>query len=327
MKPILGLFALIFCTGPAALGSVAESVTDFHGHILNDPLTLGIILEAPDFGLTIEGKDPASSQFSYKPNPQAYAGVSVDYGSVGFTVSTKIPGTAADAAQKGTTDNFDLTAHHSWAREELLFYYEDYKGFYLENPSENSSALPGDSSASPVLRPDIQLQHFGVNFFHAFSDTYIIGDIAERHMEKLVKGGSLIASGSFNEFLLNTGQPLVDPSQSGIYGNEGNLTYGRFITGAAGIGYGYVWPWTKDVLSLNLMAGAGPQWQWLNVSGDNRYRVMLATDTMAYLTYFHNYGRLILGGTLKYNSTRSDLGSLYLTAYVASGFLFLQSTF
>ena len=327
VKICLGFIFLILGFSASAFGSWPETLTNIRGHVLNEPLSLALVMEIPDFGLTLDSKTVSGSSFSYKPNVPAYIGIGVDYGSIGFTVSTKIPGSAEDVARKGNTDNFDFTAHHSWINDELLFFYEDYKGFYIDNSNNNINTFGGSQSDTYATRSDLQLQHFGINFFHAFKESYRIGEIAEHHVDKIIQSGSIIGSISFNETILNGDQPLVTGANANLYGAEGNLTYGRFLTGSPAVGYGYVWAWTNDFLSGLISAGAGPQWQWLNVSGDNRYRVVMGLEALANLTYIHNFGHWLLGATVKLDSTQSDLGSLYLTNYVSSGLAFLQSTF
>lgn len=197
-------------------------------------------------------------EINYFPNENNRLGLSGSY--KGFTIGFSLP-LPANEFIYGKTKSFDIQLKTTfpfmnWATN---FYYISRKGFYIANPTSNTS---GWTQGSPYpTRPDIHVLNIGVSTQMIFSRKFSL-DAAIFQSEKQLKSAGGLSLGSIIRFdRISSDSGMITKSQEYKYKDTKDLTRAGFMTFIIAPGYSYTYVYEDFFFSGTLLIGAGLQFQ------------------------------------------------------------------
>lgn len=216
---------------------------------------LGYRTPALDFTLTNEGHDV---EYTSKVASQTYAGIA--YGSFGIAGAVSNGNLSdEDKARYGSSRANDWQFRFFGEKFTWDFFYQDYKGYYIENSEQIDPALNAESPR--IQRGDIQSLHYGLQLFYAFSpERYHMGGAFDSRVRQIESGGSWVAFAGLDQHRLSADLSLVPAVRQADFGKLGTFERGNFVIARAGGGYAYTAVWNRKwYLSGLLTAALGAQ--------------------------------------------------------------------
>ncbi len=190
----------------------------------------------------------SSKPVSYYPNFKLAAGLGVSYWVFGLSVQTAIDGTAKPDSRYGRTKFFDLQFHYYFRKLGVDAFYQNYRGYYLENPKQYNSWVY--QNGSPVylsykrgdpgtVRSDLRITTLGFNVFYVFSDNYSLDAAFKQTERQNRKGGSFLLMLSGMNCRVSASSSLLPLAQEWLYGIYHGFKGGNFTSLGVAPGYSH----------------------------------------------------------------------------------------
>lgn len=234
MKKFLLLFFLLIFTGAYAAGNETAPVNDESEKDIN----LRVFSRAPLQNIILSryvNDSQVGDDIEYDANTTMDMGIGASYKSLGgsFSLSSE---SLEDENKYGKSESRDYQFYFYTDHFGADLYYQEYKGYYLSNPSR-FGYVEGDAT---TLRPDLKVKNIGTNIYYSFSDDYSLS-ASFKQMEKTYKSaGSWMISLSLNDFIIKGDYSLIPQPAQSQFGNFSDYRGGNYRSISVGGGYGYL---------------------------------------------------------------------------------------
>lgn len=212
---------LLYVLSPSLLmAAISDYATDWSVDVLSG---------TPSYQFTITPPGQAESQV-FKPNTLSRIGVGAAWRGYGFDITWANSQSAEQQQKRGSTANTDYSISMYWKMLAVDVYLQDYRGFYVENTSDDSGVY--------LQYRDAKAVHAGTTFYYTFSyDRYTMASAFQQTVKQTESGGSWILAGYLNTFSVDTGNYTAN-SLSGLAATYQAFSLSSTNIGTAG-GYGY----------------------------------------------------------------------------------------
>lgn len=223
--------------------------------------TLGVKLgvQTPALDYELSGAGDKEIRYSSRVASQTFLGLT--YGPFGLSGSFSNSPTAEDKAKYGTTRASDFQFRFYGRRFTWEFFYQNYKGYYVDNSEQIDPSL--NSSSPRLQRPDLSSIHAGAQMIYVFTpERFHLGGAYDGSVRQTESGGSWIGFAAVSNHQITADTPLVPDSLKTDFGKIGTFQEGEFLTLRIGGGYGYTFVMKENwFLSGVLSYAIGPQRQ------------------------------------------------------------------
>jgi hypothetical protein len=160
------------------------------------------------FTLSLRDKNLKDVTMYYAPNLGAYLGLGIYIFDIGIDVSFRVPPSDVENELYGNSSGTDLQLHMYTRRLGVDLGYQDYKGFYLENPED---FYTGWSQADSLPhKADMEAKSISLGSVYVFNtNRYSFPSIFTHTESQLRSAGSFILSGQFNHSNLSDPVSIV----------------------------------------------------------------------------------------------------------------------
>jgi hypothetical protein len=262
--------------------------------------------------LNLEAKtiDSNATPINYRPATQAKTFVSVDYEKYGASISTYNPRTSDFRKKYGEGSALDFQFRFDWEPLYIETYYQQYKGYYLNNAKKVMPTPFGPNGEYPN-NPSLEAKHIGIQIFkyknrenfHPHQSLLFI-DRAQH------SGGSGFYSLSFQHHEASSSQSIVPASAFDNYGELVNWQQSSVLTASIGGGGAYSLVFKeKWVLSGLIGFGIGQQWSLANYANDKENEEKVVFKSQVKIAAGYSSEKFITGINLQFDSTQIRLQS------------------
>jgi len=234
------------------------------------------------------------SEYEYVPNVNFNTGARVSYLGIEILFKTKIKGTSFSEEEFGKTDYFDFQFSFYKQKFGVDFIYQNYKGFYLNEPGEYGFSR-GDVNS---LRPDIELTTVGFNGFYVFSDTFSFSAAYKLFERQKKSQGSFLLMASFNYHYLKSDRSLLPTPINGENGTLIDYRGGEYISIGMAPGYAYSYIYKNYFITPGLFLGGGIMDKVDEIEKKNKERFQPFLKANARLSLGFNGNRYVYGFTI-----------------------------
>lgn len=201
-------------------------------------LTVKWGVSSPSYQMKINDEELVGKDISYFPSNRGKVFLNFSYNIFSLTVSTVGPTLPEDDRLYGRTNSSDFQFRISGHKLSYDFFYQKYKGYYLEN---TKTFVPGFKDTDPrIQRPDIKNEHYAANLIYTLNPVdFSMSTLFDQDGHQRTSGGSWLSMGSidYNRILAN--ESLVPTQIAGTYGEFEKVNGNRVLTASAGFGYGF----------------------------------------------------------------------------------------
>lgn len=200
---------------------------------------------------------------SYKANNHYNIGVGAVYSFLGANITVKAPFINNDTAKFGNTKKFDAQAFLFPRKMAVDFYFQYYKGFYIDEKGITQTYLPNDRKP---LRPDIRTLHIGANASYVFDArrfSFRAAFVQNEYQKK--SAGTPLFGGSihYNSIAGDSAIIPADISYADFFDNNRFRRSAAFSAGIHG-GYGYTLVVARHFFATGVaLVGAGANYSYL----------------------------------------------------------------
>jgi hypothetical protein len=229
----------------SVLASAGESYATY-----NDRITVRASGIRPSLNLTVE-RD--SEEILFLPNTMVNGKVGFSYRGFGFSFGTEIDGSQKDEEEYGKTEYIDYQLKYFKRNLGFVGYFQQYGGFYLENPGDYGN-VAGDSTAK---RKDLKVMNMGVNAFYIFSERFSLNSSFDQTEKQLRSGGSFLAMVSVTRLVIESDRSLIPPARETRFADDSGYKGGKHTGIAAAPGVGYTFVFKNFFVSGAVFLGMG----------------------------------------------------------------------
>ncbi|MBL4708859.1 MAG: DUF4421 family protein [Flavobacteriales bacterium] len=261
LRKILLFTSLVFLVQISFSQEIGKTISDSsYIRPLSDYLNVRLYLSRKYTNLIISRM--GRNQLKYEPNSTVNFGIGLTIKSFSLNLAYGFKGLNQDEG-KGTTKFLDLQSHIYKQMLVIDIIAQLYDGFFLENTSKLSSNFPDNY----YLRPDIDVQLYGISGYYvlngakfSYAAPFVQNEIQEKSAGSFLLGARAITSFSKSD---SSYIPFfVDDSLYGNFGRVNRMSAYQF--GPSG-GYAYSLILKKRFFltaSLNLAFMIGPVTYW-----------------------------------------------------------------
>lgn len=249
---------------------VPENIEEFDYRFSFRPkiLSMGNVLQ-------IAGKNDRNAKINWKTHTPGIAGFNLKIKKFSFGIALKLPSTEAFENRYVKTTFRDIQIRIRSRITEMHFFYSQYKGFYLLNPSEHYEMWQPDHGypKSPLTN----ILNIGANFTFQTNKNFSINAAFSQNERQKKNKGALLLMVSPRYTSLQTGSSLIPtPYQFELpYTNQ--LRRASFVTVVTGLGIGYSFVGRGGRFNVTplWMVGSGLQVGSYNFDDQDRLRVRI----------------------------------------------------
>lgn len=267
----------------------------------NDQLKVEFGITVPRYNFEIKApKDISSEVAKYEPHAPSKTSLSFAYRNLAASVSTSNPTKKEDEVNYGTSSATDFQIR-LFGKRTYEFYYQSYKGYYIKNSEDLDGSYVG--VPQKILRPDLQTQNYGLNFYWNVNDEDFSQAVAFDQ-----SGVQKESAWGFSWLLHASESKIEDPevafipsTASSSFGTLAPINSLRRQTYAAGVGIGGIATWAHLYAASLLAIGVGQQHATLQSPAGEPFSY---DTTGTYLSFRFGMG---------YNGERNVLGIQLIT--------------
>ena len=273
--PLLALCLMIH--PPPAAASGQDSTDSRHNSDTNirrfrDHFYLKAIASRKVFRLEFSDARKPGYKMSFEPNLGTYAGFGIFIFDIGLEVQFRNPPGKSQNEIYGPTEGQDWQIYVYMRKTGFEFSYQEYKGFYLTNPSDY---YPSWSDGQPYPRQeDMRARTIHLGSYYVFRpNRYSFPSIFNQTEAQLVSGGSWLMSGSINLSEISDPVsiiPITDTNQINTLQGLRNVNV-TTINALPGYSHNFIIK-QKFYLNLSLAIGVGYQFRSYSTESIQRDR-------------------------------------------------------
>jgi hypothetical protein len=262
--------------------------------------------------LNLEAKtiDSSSTPINYRPSTQAKTFVSADYDKYGVSLSTYNPRTSDFRKKYGEGSALDFQFRFDWEPLYIETYFQQYKGYYIQNANEVMPSPFGPNGEYPG-NPSLEAKHIGIQIFkyknrenfHPHQSLLFI-DRAQH------SGGSGFYSLSLQHHEASSSQSIVPSTAFDNYGELANWQESSVLTVSIGGGGAYSFVLQEKWVFSGLIGfGIGQQRSLANYANDKENEEKVVFKSQVKLAAGYTTEKFISGINLQFDSTQIRLQS------------------
>lgn len=210
---------------------------------------LAVKLGAGVPSLDMQFEEPATGapKLIYKPNVKSKLLTTLSYGAFSLTagISNKQADLNSDLYGETAAEDFQFRFYGArWTPE---FFYQHYRGYYLDNTKEVDPTFT--TASKRYLRSDISLLHYGANLIYNFSpNTYTPAGTFSLNAVQTKSGGAWLGLLSYDSNDLRGDSPLVPTQVQNQYGDFAKVYRVKVDSVSAGFGGAYTFVYRRFFL-------------------------------------------------------------------------------
>ncbi|MEK7357529.1 MAG: DUF4421 family protein, partial [Bdellovibrionota bacterium] len=225
-------------------------------------------------------------------------------------------GGLSSEAKYGKTESSDIRLMLALGSKDQWFissYFNNFKGFYIENTSEVD---PSRTSSDPRLqRPDLGIENLGATVTYVFSaESLSIPAAISQAARQTSSGGSFTLGVGFEQTRIKAESTIVPSQLSGQYGANAQLTDGTFTTASIIPGFGYTVAGDGPFVTLLAGVGLGSQMKSYSVAGSSFSESGFAWKLIWSVSAGYHGDTLLAGATVYNDQTSFNTGALGVTS-------------
>lgn len=293
-----------------------------------DGVTVKYSAITPSLNLTAKSPDVIRRELQYKPSTLGKIAFGFDYKNYGATLSTAIPRDSEFRHKYGEGQSTDFQFRYSYDVFYIESYYQQYKGYYLDNASDIMPNPYGPNGEYPQ-NSSLKVEHYGVLLFKFLNPEKFHPKRALELTEKPKgSGGSWYYVFGLNTHKLRTAESLVPSTATGNYLELGNLRSTRSYTLSAGGGGAYSWVFGDSwVLTGFFGISLGNQWGDTRFLNHDENKTQSAAKTQTKFLVGYSGEKFLAGFSVQGDSTQivnsnADLTLSSIEATVFAGWRF-----
>lgn len=207
-------------------------------------LAVKIGVGVPSLQSEFEESATNAPKLIYKPNVKSKVFTTLSYGM--FSATAGFSNNQADLPSDrfGTTEAEDVQFRFYGARWTPEFYYQHYRGYYLENSKEVDPTFT--DSSKRYLRPDISLLRWGSNVIYNFNpEKYTPAGTFNLNATQTKSGGAWLGLMSFDSSEMKGDRPLVPSELQAQFGDFSRVYRVKVDSLSAGFGGAYTFVYRR----------------------------------------------------------------------------------
>jgi hypothetical protein len=267
VKKMISLFLLLLI---ASSLFAAEETGSPRIDVFDDALVMRAFFRMPSQAMYIEYLDSSGNsaqytdQIEYWPNVPLSGGLDISYKSYGFSFSGKLGGSSRDMEVYGKTKYHDFQMYHYARKFGVDMYYQNYRGFYLDD-ARKYGYEQGDPQ---TIRPDLKIRTMGLNTYYIFSDDFSYSASVNQQERQSQWDWTFLLMGSVNYFRINSSGSLIPAPQQAAYDEYSGYSGGRYASLGISPGLALIVPIYHFYLSGTLFVGGGVMNKRYDTSSD-----------------------------------------------------------
>lgn len=251
------------------LGKQQDSTYIFH---FPQQMSFKTYISFRSFSIKLTDLDGFGNPIVYKPNTPMRLGFVGSYKDYRLGISFRLP---SFYPERGETKSFGFfinsqTSIFSWGVD---FYFQQNKGYYLDNPELN--IINWDSSLPKPFRSDIKSVNAGLATHMIFSKKFSLKAATVQSEKQLKNAGGIALDLALKYSGLWNDSTIIPHSQQQYYDQFTHFRNGGFVTLAIAPGYAYTYL-LKDFYSTTLgYLGVGLQIQSYQIQSSRNWAFQL----------------------------------------------------
>lgn len=267
----------------------------------------GIIFETNQYIVELSPTDRNDGTVvKYRPNTLASSGFQFTLYDLTAAYKTSSGRNASDDAKKGVTNYEDLRFNLTFGgRDQWMAgaYYTRYAGLYIENSSDVDPTYSGLDTF--IQRGDISIFNYGASLMYVWNpEKFSLAAAIFQSARQTESGGSLLVMGAFDGSQFYASSSIIPSTKQNLFGQDADLTAGRFNTASAAAGYGYTL--TTGTHFLSALALIGPGYQWRQYTASGAQASSSANASKFYVAASAGYNGETLYAALNYSDIQTE---------------------
>jgi Domain of unknown function (DUF4421) len=205
----------------------------------------------------IQQESNRGNKLTYKPNNSIGLGFGVYIFEIGAELTFAVPINAERESLFGKTRATDLQLNLLGKRWGLDLFYQNYKGFYVDDPNGNIVA-----GAPYPQRPDLRTNNFGVNGIYFFNKRFSLRSAYNFSERQRKSAGSFSLTGTLNFFEVQGDSALYSKKYEPIFG--AGTAFSRMDMNTFSVSPGYSHTLVFKNLFVNASLSLGPAYHWID---------------------------------------------------------------
>lgn len=204
-------------------------------------------------------------RIEYKSIEKAFFGFAIHYNGLGGHVWIGLPLYLGDKIPYEENKAIDIQANFYKKRAVIDINYQNFQGLYLINSAKYQ--LPVDKKRD-FFRKDLSLRSLNANYIYEFNEKFslVSGFTQSKRQTHSIGTPLFMTSLEWDNFQADSNLIPLNSTIQNIVNDQ--LTYGNFLVGVLGGGYGYNFVFKKRYF-CSLLATAGPSIQWQKTNYQN----------------------------------------------------------
>jgi Domain of unknown function (DUF4421) len=205
----------------------------------------------------IQQESNRGNKLTFKPNNSVGLGFGLYVFEVGVELTFAVPINAERESLFGKTKATDLQLNLLGKRWGLDLFYQNYKGFYVDDPSGKIA-----SGAPYPQRPDLRTNNFGVNGIYFFNKRFSLRSAYNFSERQRKSAGSFSLTGTLNFFGVEGDSSLYSKKYEPVFGAGTAFSQIGMNTFSVSPGYSYTLVVKKFFANASL--SVGPAYHWVD---------------------------------------------------------------
>jgi hypothetical protein len=196
-------------------------------------------------------------KLTFKPNNSVGLGFGIYLFEIGAELTFAVPINAEKESLFGKTKATDLQLNLLGKRWGLDLFYQNYKGFYVDDP--NGKIVPG---APYPQRPDLRTNNFGVNGIYFFNKRFSLRSAYNFSERQRKSAGSFSLTGTLNFFEVRGDSALYSKKYEPVFGAA--TAFFKMNMNTFSISPGYSYTLVVKNFFANASLSIGPAYHWVD---------------------------------------------------------------
>lgn len=333
-KSIVAVIFFIFLIPIFASAQVNKNLSAYDSVRINyvkefpDKFYIKPILTVRRLSLELAAKDRQVDKISFVPSSNNFLGLGLYIFNINIELSFKVPQNEEEVPTEiyGQTESFDFQANIYAKKWSADVSYQNYQGFYVENPE---SHYPQWNEDGPFpIRDDLHLKYVQLNAFYLFNHKRFSFRAPYIQAEQQLKSqGSFLLGGFFSNFNMVADTALIPQASREFFPENSGFKKSRVTTLAVLPGYTYTLTYRDFYINAMLAAGPGNIWMIYDREGSEDREVKIRPVVGFRAAVGYNGDRFFTGITAMNNFVSANVGNLDVNSSSANIKLFFGVRF
>lgn len=195
------------------------------------------------------------NKLTYKPNNTVGLGFGIYIFEIGAELTFAVPINAERESLFGKTKATDLQLNLLGKTWGLDLFYQNYNGFYLDDP--NGNIVPG---APYPQRPDLRTRNLGINGIYVFNKKFSLRSAYNFSERQRRSAGSFSLTGTLNFFEVQGDSALYSKKYEPVFGAA--TAFSKMNMNTFSISPGYSYTLVVKNFFANASLSIGPAYHW-----------------------------------------------------------------